>query len=147
MKKLICAMVFLLLFSGCQKSQSKGTPIELGATQVVERLHDQDKDTFLLYITTDECYSCEEYDKVVKNLQEIKPFDIYYLSIDLEEDSSEVKEALNELEVTIGNYSTFPMTYYFYKGNLQPENIKKGYIEEEDYEKWLKDLHIHQMKQ
>lgn len=143
MKKSICAILTILMLSGCfQQGQSKGTPIELSASEVVERLHDQSKDTFLLYITTDSCYSCDEYDKVVAELEEQKPFDIYYLNIDLNEDSSKTKEALNELEVTIGNYSTFPMTYYFYKGNLQPENIKKGYIEKKDYEKWLENLHI-----
>lgn len=143
MKKRMCIFIMLFLLSGCfSQGQSKGTPIELSASEVVERLHDQDKDTFLLYITTDSCYSCDEYEKVIEKLEAIKPFDIYYLTIDLAEDDSETKEALNELEVTIGNYSTFPMTYYFYKGNLQPENVKDGYIEEKVYETWLKNLHI-----
>lgn len=143
MKKTICAILTVLMLSGCLSThEKKGEPIEVSARQVVDRLQNQKKDSFLLYITTDNCYSCEEYTKVIQELQDIKPFDIYELHINLKEKDEDVKEALSELEVVIGDYSTFPMTFYFYKGNLQSENIKAGYIEKEDYEKWLKDLHI-----
>lgn len=143
MKKMMCVILTTLMLSGCfGSSQKKGEPIEISAREVVDRLQNQKKDSFLLYITTNQCYSCEEYTKVVTQLQAVKPFDIYELHIDLKEKDEDVKEALSELEVVIGDYTTFPMTYYFYKGNLQPENIKAGYIEKEDYEKWLKDLHI-----
>lgn len=143
MKKMLCAILSAFLLSGCFGSDQASTePIEISARKVVDRLQSQKTDTFLLYITTDSCYSCDEYKKVVKELQQIKPFEIYELTIDLNEDNADVKEALNELEITIGTYATFPMTYYFYKGNLQPENVKQGYIEKEDYETWLKNLHI-----
>lgn len=143
MKKIVCAMLSIVMLSGCFGSnKEKNTPTEISIEKVVERLQDENKDTFLLYITTNDCYSCDEYAKVVEELEKIKPFEIYYIDIDRQEDDEDVKEALNELEVTIGEYSTYPMTYYFYKGTLQPENIKKGYIEKEDYETWLKNLHI-----
>ena len=143
MKKMMCAILTTLMLSGCfGSSQTKGEPIEVSAREVVDRLQNQKKDSFLLYITTDNCYSCDEYKKVIEELQDIKPFDIYELHINLKEEDEDVKEALSELEVVIGDYTAFPMTYYFYKGNLQPENIKAGYIEKGDYEKWLKDLRI-----
>lgn len=143
MKKTICAILSVFLLSGCFDSGQTGTePKEISAREVVNRLQDQKMDTFLLYITTDSCYSCDEYKKVIEELQAIKPFEIYELTIDLNENDADVKEALNELKVTIGTYMTFPMTYYFYKGNLQPENVKQGYIEKKDYETWLKNLHI-----
>lgn len=143
MKKMLCAILSAILLSGCFGSNHSATePIEISAREVVDRLQSQKTDTFLLYITTDSCYSCDEYKKVIEELEQIKPFEIYELSIDLNENDADVKEALNELEITIGTYATFPMTYYFYKGNLQPENVKQGYIEKEDYETWLKNLHI-----
>ena len=143
MKKIICAIVSAFLLTGCFGSQKvSNEPIEVSAREVVDRLQNQDTDTFLLYITTNSCYSCDEYKKVVEELEKVKSFEIYELHIDLEEDDEDVKEALSELEVTIGEYTMFPVTYYFYKGNLQPENIKQGYIEKEDYETWLKNLHI-----
>ena len=143
MKKILCAILSLFLISGCSGSDKPShEPIEVRAREVVDRLQDQDQDTFLLYITTNSCYSCDEYKKVIEELQNIKPFEIYELTIHLEEEDEDVKEALSELEVFIGEYTTYPMTYYFYKGNLQPENIKQGYIEKEDYETWLKNLHI-----
>ena len=143
MKKMLCAILSAILLSGCFGSNQSATePIDISAREVVDRLQSQKTDTFLLYITTDSCYSCDEYKKVIEELEQIKPFEIYELSIDLNENDADVKEALNELEITIGTYATFPMTYYFYKGNLQPENVTQGYIEKEDYETWLKNLHI-----
>lgn len=143
MKKIMCVILSLFFLSGCFSSEKlTNEPIKITAKEVVERLQNQKTDTFLLYITTNSCYSCDEYKKVIEKLKKIKSFDIYELTIDQDEDDYDVKEALGELEVSIGEYKTFPMTYYFYKGNLQPENVKEGYIEEKDFKAWLENLHI-----
>lgn len=142
MKKIVCICLCILLMSGCSSFHQEGDPIELTPQEVINKLQDEKQNSFLLYLKTDECYACEEYDKVVEALEEESHFDIYYVDIDLHEDDEKVKSALEELEITIGNYETLPMTYYFYQGSLLPENRKVGFIEKKDFKKWLKELHL-----
>lgn len=142
MRKIICVCLCLLMLSGCSLLHQEGDPIELTPQEVINKLQDEKQNSFLLFLTTKDCYACSEYVNVVEELEEESHFDIYYVDIDLQEDDKKVKSALEELGITIGNYSTLPMTYYFYQGTLLPENRKEGYIEKKDYRKWLKELRL-----
>lgn len=142
MKKIICLCMTLLLLSGCSLLRKNDEPIQLSPQEVINKLQDEKQNSFLLYLTTSDCYTCEEYETVVEALKEESDFDIYYVKIDLNEDDMRVKSALDELNITIGDYTTLPMTYYFYQGSLLPENRKEGYIEKDDYRQWLKELHL-----
>lgn len=140
MKKLLLIVSLLLVVCGC--SASKDKPIELSASEVLEKIQNEKQNSFLLYVTMDNCYSCDEYEKIIQKLEDEESFDVYYMKINLnDEDSDEVK-ALEELKITIGKVNQIPSTYYFYQGNLLPENKKEGFIEEKDIRKWLKNLQI-----
>lgn len=142
MKKLIvflfCSM---LLLQGCGGNDGK-EPIELTPQEVLARLQDTKQNSFMLYITSDNCYSCEEYEKVVQEIEEQTPFEIYYLKMDLNEEDADIQSAMDELQITTGNIQSLPTTYYFYQGGLLPENKKEGYLEKKDLQKWLNDLHL-----
>lgn len=142
MKKIVCVCFCLLMMSGCTFGHKDTDPIELTPQEVIDKLQDEKQNSFLLFLTTDNCYTCTEYEKVIRELEEESHFDIYYVNIDMEEDSSKTKSALEELNITIGDYTVLPMTYYFYQGSLLPENKKEGYIEKSDFRKWLKELHL-----
>lgn len=143
LKKLMIFLCCLVLISGCSLfDKEKDEPIELTAKEVLEKLQDPKQNSFLLYLTTDNCYSCQEYQKVIDELEGEQPFEIYYLNIDVNEEDKDIKKALEELKITTGDYYNLPMTYYFYQGSLLPENIKDGYMEKKDLKKWLKNLHI-----
>lgn len=137
MKKIVIAFCILLLLAGCQSSASK-TMSKTSADEVIRRIQRDDDNSFLLVLTTTNCYSCEEYEKVVEQLESEKEFDIYYIDVNNEEQSK-----LDELKITLGDYITLPMTYYFENGKLKPDNIKSNYIELETYREWLKQLKIY----
>ena len=141
MKRIIILMLMLVLCTSCTPFDQKG-PKELTVPEVLERLNNEHTNSFLLYITTKDCYSCEEYDKVIEEVEEIQPFDVYYTYIDLNEEDAATKKALEELLVTTGDIEQLPTTYYFYQGSLLDENKKAGYIEKRDLITWLKNLHI-----
>lgn len=137
MKKIVIACCILLLLAGCHSSASK-TMSKTSADEVIRRIQRDDDNSFLLVLTTTNCYSCEEYEKVVEQLESEKEFDIYYIDVNNEEQSK-----LDELKITLGDYITLPMTYYFENGKLKPDNIKSNYIELETYREWLKQLKIY----
>lgn len=140
-KVLLCLFCTMLLLQGCSKN-NEGEPIELTAQEVLVRLQDPKKNSFMLYITSDSCYSCDEYEKVIQEIEEETPFEIYYLKIDTNEEDSDVKQAVEELQITTGKVQSLPSTFYFYQGSLLPENKKEGYLEKKDLLKWLNDLHL-----
>ena len=96
----------------------------------------------MLYITSENCYSCDEYEKIIQEIEEETPFEIYYLKMDTNEEDTDVKRSLEELQITTGNIQSLPSTVYFYQGSLWPENKKEGYLEKKDLLKWLNDLHL-----
>ena len=135
-----CAL-FLVISNGCNTKQ-EGKPIELTPGEVLAKLQNNKQNSFLLYLTSEDCYSCEQYEKVIESIEDETPFEIYYLTIDLNETDKDIKNTMEELEITTGDLQELPTTYYFYQGNLLPENKKEGYLEKKDLIKWLKDLHI-----
>lgn len=142
-KKILMILCCVLILSGCSLlKKQKNEPIELTPQEVLDKLQDTKQNSFLLYLTADDCYSCTEYQKVIESLQAQESFDIYYLKIDPNEEDEKVIKLLDEIEITTGNYFNLPMTYYFYQGSLLPENKKDGYIEEKEMRKWLQNLHI-----
>lgn len=141
MKRIMLAMLVLVLCTSCSILDKKG-PIELSIPEVLERLNNENTDSFLLYIQTDNCYSCEEYEKVIDAVEKETPFDVYYTYIDLTQTDPQMKKDLEELKVTIGDIEQLPTTYYFYQGSLLDENKKPGYMEKKDLITWLKNLHI-----
>lgn len=136
MKKILMIVCFLLALAGCSSSASK-TMSKTSADEVIRRIQRDDDNSFLLVLTTTDCYSCEEYEKVIAQLESEQSFDIYYIDVFDEEQSK-----LDELKITLGDYITLPMTYYFENGKLKPDNIKSNYIELETYREWLKQLKI-----
>ena len=136
MKKLALALAMIIALTGCGSAGSKEMQ-KTTAEEVIHRLQLDGENTFLLVLTTTNCYSCDEYNKVVEQLEDEKEFDIYYIDV-----NNETKDNLDELKITLGEYVTLPMTYYFEQGDLKAENIKSNYIELEVYREWLKQLKI-----
>lgn len=141
-KKVTICVVLLSVMTGCTMNTKKTRIVEVASQEIITKLNDADQNTFLLFLTSDSCYTCDEYMKVLKKLQKKSPFDIYYLKIDLSETNHRNDELLAQIYVKTGDVATLPMTYYFYQGNLLDENKREGYIALTDYEKWLKELHI-----
>ena len=141
MKKVIFVMLIVCLLAACSPSSKKG-PIEVSAAEVLEKLSDERQNSFLLYVISDDCYSCDEYQKVIEEIEKQQPFEVYYLHINLKEKDADVKKMLDELKDTTGVLRQLPTTYYFYQGTLQAENRKEGYLEKKDLIAWLKNLHI-----
>ena len=110
--------------------------------EVLVRLQDPKKNSFMLYITSDNCYSSDEYEKVIQEIEEETPFEIYYLKMDTNEEDTDIKQAVEELQITTGKIQSLPSTFYFYQGSLLPENSKEGYLEKKDLLKWLNDLYL-----
>lgn len=142
MKKIICILCCVFLVCGCSFGSEQGEPIELTPREALNKLQNEKENSFMLYITTENCYTCEEYRSVVEEIQESMPFDIYYITLDMDVKDSTTKADLEELNVTIGDYQSLPTTYYFYQGTLLPENKRDGYIEKADFITWLKALRI-----
>ena len=83
MKKVLLSLLCaIFLLQGCSK-QNEGEPIELTAQEVLVRLQDPKKNSFMLYITSENCYSCDEYEKIIQEIEEETPFEIYYLKIQM----------------------------------------------------------------
>lgn len=138
MKKFLIACFVMVQLMGCSAPSKQSSMKKITADEVIRRLQIEYDDSFLLVLTTTDCYSCDEYAKVVEQLQKEKPFDLYYIDI-----NDEDKDKLDELKITLGEVITLPMTYYFEDGVLKPDNIKQNYIELETYREWLKLLKIY----
>lgn len=136
MKKFVLLCTLIAILTGCSSAGSESME-KTTADKVIRRLQVEGENSFLLVLTTTNCYSCDEYAKVVEQLESEKQFDIYYIDVDKED-----PDKLEELKITLGDIETLPMTYYFDEGVLKLENIKKNYIELETYREWLKLLEI-----
>lgn len=137
MKKGFLIGLLLMMLVGCTSAGSESMK-RTTADKVIRRLQVDGENSFLLVLTANNCYSCDEYAKVVEQLQAEKDFELYYIDVDAENE-----DKLEELKITLGDVETLPMTYYFDKGVLKAENIKKNYIELETYREWLKLLKIY----
>lgn len=137
MKKLMIVWAAVLMLAGCSSAGSESMK-KTSADEVLRRIQVDGNNSFLLVLTTTDCYSCDEYAKVVEQLQSEQPFDLYYIDV-----NKEKEDKLEELKITLGDVETLPMTYYFDEGILKQENIKKNYIELETYREWLKLLKIY----
>ena len=139
MKKILAIFSCMFLFlsvTGCNASKQDGGIMETSASEVLKKLQ-RDDNSFLLFLTTDKCYSCDEYMKMLEKIQEEQVFDIYYVVIDDEDE-----DKLEELKIITGDYTDLPMTYYFNKGELSADNIKKSYIEPDQFKEWMNQLGI-----
>ena len=137
MKKWLIACSLMLVLCGCSSAGSESMK-KITADEVIRRIQIDGENSFLLVLTANNCYSCDEYAKVVETLEQEKHFDLYYIDVDNED-----KDKLEELKITLGDIDTLPMTYYFDKGVLKQENIKRNYIELETYREWLKLLKMY----
>ena len=142
MKKIILLLCMCFLLIACDVPTKNSGIVDLGVYEVVDVINSQKQDNFLLYITSDKCYSCEEYEKVITKLQKEYGFTIYRLKMNVDEKNNDVKKAFSELEVSCGRVEVLPMTYYFSQGVVLPENKKAGYVEEEDMVVWLKNINL-----
>ncbi len=141
MKKLILLLCMCFLFACDVPTKTSGL-VDLGVYEVVDVINNDKNNTFLLYITSDRCYSCDEYEKVVTKLQKEYGFTIYRLKMKVNETNEDVKKAFSELEVSCGRIEVLPTTYYFSQGIVLPENKKSGYMEEEEMITWLKSINL-----
>ncbi len=138
MKKVgcICFLILSFVLSACSSFGNGENIKNTDVREVLQKLQREDN-TFLLFLTTNKCYSCEEYMKVLNNIQKESPFSIYYINVDQED-----PDKLEELKIIIGHYTDLPMTYYFDKGEVKQDNIKAGYIEPEVLKEWLRKLQV-----
>lgn len=67
----------------------------------------------MLYITSDNCYSCDEYEKVIQEIEEKTPFEIYYLKMDTNEEDTDIKQAVEELQITTGKFKACRQPFTF----------------------------------
>ena len=135
---LFCTM---FLLQGCER-QTEGEAVELTPQEVIARLQDTNQNSFMLYVTSENCYSCEEYEKVIQEIQDETPFEIYYVVLDLNEEDEDIVTAFEELQIFTGDIQVLPTTYYFYQGGLTSDNKKEGYLEKRDLVSWLNSLHL-----
>lgn len=132
-KKIVFSiLVFSFILSGCGKYLSMD---KISPDEVMRKLQKDGDNSFFLVLTTSNCYSCDEYSKVIKQLQSEIELPLYYIDV-----NKTNEDKLEELKITLGEVDTLPMTYYFEKGNLKKENIKRNYIDLEEYKEWLKTL-------
>lgn len=135
---LFCTM---FLLQGCER-QKEGEAVELTPQEVITRLQDTNQNSFMLYVTSENCYSCEEYEKVIQEIQDETPFEMYYVVLDLNEEDEDIVTAFEELQIFTGDIQVLPTTYYFYQGGLTSDNKKEGYLEKRDLVSWLNSLHL-----
>ncbi len=140
-KKILILIMLLMVVCGCQKDTTKSFATKLSIYEIVEKLQ-SNNNSFLLYITTDNCYTCEEYNKVLEKVVEEFGIKLYVLHYDVTKKDETFTNAIDELDITIGKVEQLPMTYYFNQGTLLPENIKAGYLEETELLKWLTSLQL-----
>ena len=132
----------LLLMCGCSTFQREAVYLEVTPSQVLDLIENENTNTFLFYVVSDYCYSCDEFDKVIAELKEQYSFKVYRMKVDLEEEDETIIQDLKALQVTTGHLTQLPMIYYVHKGELPKMNIKAGYIEKKEMELWLKEINM-----
>ena len=135
-KRWISSFILVLLLTACSSFTNKEYMQHTNVKEVLQKLQREDN-SFLLLLTTNKCFSCDEYMKVIDAIQKETPFPIYYINVDQEDE-----DKLEELKIMIGHYNELPMTYYFNKGTVSQDNIKVGYVEPEVLKEWLRKLQV-----
>lgn len=142
MKKILLSLCLLPFIMGCSIISSMNGIKEVNVFKVIDMLNDENINSFLLFVEADDCYSCDEYRKVIEELQKESTFRIYVMKVSMDEKNEDVQKAMAELKVTTGTIEQLPTTYFFYQGKLLAENKKEGYLEKEELKAWLKNLQI-----
>ena len=85
MKKRMIVWAAVLMLAGCSSAGSESMK-KTSADEVIRRIQVDGNNSFLLVLTTTDCYSCDEYAKVVEQLQSEQPFDLYYIDVNKEKE-------------------------------------------------------------
>lgn len=118
MKKIIISIfAMLLLLTSCGKSQND---FVLKSNQVIDKI--ENKETFLLYITSETCPACQLYDPVYQEVNEDYPNLLFKL--DYIDESENNKEVFDELVKNhIGSIKATPTTFVVIEGE-----VKESYL-------------------
>lgn len=137
---LLCLLTIFIC--GCSTVQPDAVYLEVTPSQVLDLIGNKNTNTFLFYVVSDHCYSCDEFDKSIEELKNEYMFKVYRMKIDLDEKDEKTVQDLKALQVTIGHLNELPTMYYINKGELTKVNHKEGYMDKKELETWLKEIHI-----
>lgn len=138
MKKMLLAFILCISLCGCQPKNEDGF-VSIDVQDVLTKI--SNKDTFLIIInnssSSDDCYSCNEFENEIKDTVEKHNLTVYTLNC---YDIGEVD--MDQLNIALGKYSTWPVAFYVVEGEISQINKYEYSLNPEGWQTWLKDMKI-----
>ena len=134
MKRIILAILMVLLISGCSGTNESGW-ISSDAQTVLNKI--ANKESFLVLIDKNDCYSCEMLkedlnDCVSENKLDIQVINDYDIS-----DSNR-----DQLQIALGKNSSWPVLYYVKEGSVSELLVYEYSLDPEGWKQWLIDMKL-----
>ncbi len=129
MRKIFVIFVMLCVLVGCQsKDASQFTATSVN--KVIDKVNKSQ--SFLVVITNTNCYSCDEF--VVDATPLLEEHNIEIDSIDYSQLSN---SEIDQLNIALGSYTTWPAVFYILEGKVYPQSIYEYTKDAEGWEAWL----------
>lgn len=134
MKKAVLALILCISLCACSSNTESGF-ISIDVQDVLTKI--ANKDTFLIIIDNDECYSCDAFKEELSDVIEKNKLRVYTLNYS---DNSEVD--IDQLNIALGKYSSWPAAFYVVEGEIPQTNLYEYSIDPEGWQTWLENMKI-----
>ncbi|NBK97000.1 MAG: hypothetical protein EOM50_03075 [Erysipelotrichia bacterium] len=134
MKKILLAILLCVSLCACSEKQANGF-IESDVQEILTKI--ANKDTFLIVINTEECYSCDTFKSEIEKVVEKNDLHVYTLNY---QDISDVDN--DQLNIALGKYSTWPAAFYVVESEIPQTNKYEYSLDPEGWKTWLENMKI-----
>ncbi len=134
MKKLSVLLMISVLLFGCTSGNEEGY-ISIDTQEALGKI--ANKNTFILMISNDDCYSCAAFEEELDSVIKSDKLKIYTLNF------SDISEAeVDQLNIALGKYETWPVLFYVVEGEVSNLNKFEYSRDPEGWRTWLKNMKI-----
>lgn len=134
MKKLSVLLLLSVMLFGCGSGKQEGY-VNIDTQETLSKI--ANKNTFLLMIRNDDCYSCDALEEDLNPVVEKNNLTIYTLNY------SDISEAeVDQLKIALGKYETWPVLFYVVDGEVSNLNKYEYSFHPEGWKTWLENMKI-----
>ena len=134
MKKISVLLLLSVVVFGCGK-QSEDGYVSVDTQETLSKI--ANKNTFLLMIENEDCYSCDALEEDLNTIMDSEELTIYTLNY------SAISEAeVDQLNIALGKYETWPVLFYVVDGEVTKLNKFEYSQNPEGWKTWLENMKI-----
>lgn len=125
-------LLCLCLISACSVHQEYGF-VKKNGSEIVNRISNQE--TFLVMISHEDSYSCDVFMEESESVLEEKEITVYVV------EESEIEDSIkDQLEIALGDYSSWPALFYVKDGSISMNNKYEYSKDPEGWKTWFQSM-------